>query len=355
MRLPLSLVTGLVLIAALNPSPVAAQPAPAPTIHHVTVRPDSGVLTIVGTALGADLAVTVDGHPVTVMPGASDTQLDVVAPATVLSTPGTYRLTVTDATGQRGDGFIVAGPASAIGPGREAPAIAAPRPIRVPTVRMSTDLAARPRSADPAIDPQLTENTCGTAVGFGALASNLTKFCGNTAIGREAVNLTTTGLSNTGVGAQALRGNTTGSFNTALGFNAGLDATDGSYNVYVGADVVGTAAEANTMRLGLPFTGSSGQTRTFIAGIHGAQLTGPAVPVFVDADGQLGTLTPPVVTGTVDGALGAVPRPGSDAGATMTRLRQQVARLQTTDAELRERLASLEAQLKALTAALARR
>jgi hypothetical protein len=349
MRLSQSLVVGLGLSAALSPSPVAAQSAIAPTIHHVTVRSDTGVLTIAGSGLGADLTVTLDGQPATVMPGASDAQLDVVAPASVLSTPGTYRLVVADAARQRGDGFIVAVPTSAGTSGREVQDQRGTSAARIPTVRTSSDLASRPRAASPSVDPHLTENTCGTAVGFGALASNLTKFCGNTAIGRDAVALTTTGLSNTGVGAQALRSNTTGSFNTALGVNAGLDATDGSHNVYVGADVVGVAAEANTMRLGLPFTGSSGQTRTFIAGIHGTPLTGPAVPVFVDAAGQLGTLTAPIATGTIDDTLGSAPRPEAES-STVGALRRQVERLQSADAELRRRIAALEAQLQALAA-----
>ncbi|MGE0815409.1 MAG: hypothetical protein AB7O28_25955 [Vicinamibacterales bacterium] len=59
----------------------------------------------------------------------------------------------------------------------------------------------------------------------------------------------------------------------------------------------GTAGDTNTIRIGFPYNGGAGQNRTFIAGIHRAALTGPAVPVFVDANGQLGTVTAPVVTG----------------------------------------------------------
>ncbi len=57
------------------------------------MQPDTGVLTITGTGLGADLVVIVDGQPATVLPGATSTRLDVQPPATVLTTPGTYRLT----------------------------------------------------------------------------------------------------------------------------------------------------------------------------------------------------------------------------------------------------------------------
>jgi hypothetical protein len=55
------------------------------------------------------------------------------------------------------------------------------------------------------------------------------------------------------------------------------------------------------------------------------------VPVFIDANGQLGTLTPPVVTGS--GTL------------SVSQLQQQVREQQTTIADLRARLARLEALL----------
>jgi hypothetical protein len=330
MRHPLRLVVLLWLCAAFGQAHLAAQPAPPPTIQRVTVRPDTGVLTISGTGLGPDLMVMVDGHPASVLPGASDTQLEVLAPDTVLSTPGTYRLTVVDAARQSGDGFIVAGPALPIVAGRQIAEVTGPRPTTIPTVRASADLESRRRDLRPSTEPQLTENSCGTAVGLNALANNLTKFCGNTAVGREAVNLTTTGISNTGVGAQALRNNTTGSFSTAIGFNAGLNATDGAHNVYLGADVVGEAADANTMRLGVPFDSGTGagQTRAFIAGIHGTQLSDPAVQVFVDANGQLGTLTVPVATGTIDAPLGAPARAATEQDAVIAELRARVARLE---------------------------
>ena len=68
------------------------------------------MLTITGTGLGPDLLVTVDGQPVATLPGATDMQVEVLAPTTVLTTPGTYRLTVVDPARQVGDGFVVASP-----------------------------------------------------------------------------------------------------------------------------------------------------------------------------------------------------------------------------------------------------
>ncbi len=97
----------------------------------------------------------------------------------------------------------------------------------------------------------------------------------------------------------------------------------------------GHAADTNTIRLGLPYSGVIGQNRTFIAGIHGTQLTGPAVQVFVDANGQLGTLTAPVASGT-----GTTPAPLA--------LEQQVQDQQATIADLRARLARLEAQMRSV-------
>ena len=86
----------------------AAQSSGRPAIHSAIVQPDTGVLTISGTGLSADLVVTVDGQPVTVLPGATATRMEVQPPATVLTTPGTYRLTVADPARRVGDVFVVA-------------------------------------------------------------------------------------------------------------------------------------------------------------------------------------------------------------------------------------------------------
>ena len=115
------------------------------------------------------------------------------------------------------------------------------------------------------------------------------------------------------------------------------NATTGHGNVFIGAGVVGTAADTGTIRIG------SGQNQTFIAGIHGTELTGPAVQVFIDANGQLGTLP---IGG---GGGGFLP---------MSKLQQQVddqskrlGHQEAVNAELRARLAKLEA----LMASAARR
>ncbi len=107
MRHRFPFVVGFVLSLLGLAGGASAQPVPSPIIQRVTLAPDTGVLTITGTGLGADLIVSVEGQSVAVLPGATDTQLQVQAPEPMLATPGTYRLTVVDPARRVGDGFIV--------------------------------------------------------------------------------------------------------------------------------------------------------------------------------------------------------------------------------------------------------
>jgi predicted ribosome quality control (RQC) complex YloA/Tae2 family protein len=69
-----------------------------------------------------------------------------------------------------------------------------------------------------------------------------------------------------------------------LGFGAGANLTTGNDNIDIGN--LGAAAEAATIRIG------SVQTKTFIAGIRGVTTgTNNAVPVLIDSNGQLGTMS----------------------------------------------------------------
>ena len=139
-----------------------------------------------------------------------------------------------------------------------------------------------------------------TASGYAALFSN-TSGLYNTAIGAEALYSNTNGNYNTVVGGQALAGNTSGAANTAIGFgalgknrsgtgnialgdNAGSQLTTENGNIDIGN--VGVAGENGTIRIGE----LAWQTRTFIAGINGATVSGGAA-VYVNSAGQLGTLT----------------------------------------------------------------
>ncbi|MBC7882419.1 MAG: tail fiber domain-containing protein [Anaerolineae bacterium] len=132
----------------------------------------------------------------------------------------------------------------------------------------------------------LYSNTTGdsnTANGNGALDSNTTGDS-NTAAGRDALRINTTGQGNVATGRAALDSNTTGSYNVALGYGAGGSLTTGSNNVDIANS--GVAGESGVIRIGTP----GAQTRTLIAGINGATASG-GVQVFINANGQLGTLT----------------------------------------------------------------
>jgi hypothetical protein len=129
----------------------------------------------------------------------------------------------------------------------------------------------------------LVFNTTGnqnTADGYAAMLFNTTGNQ-NTASGYFAVYQNTTGNNNTGTGYNALLNNTTGNQNIALGNFAGSNLTTGDNNIDIGNP--GVAGEANTIRIGTQGT----QTKTFIAGITGAGVTGVAVKI--NAAGQLGT------------------------------------------------------------------
>jgi hypothetical protein len=146
----------------------------------------------------------------------------------------------------------------------------------------------------------LSNNTSGTfnsAFGYFALYSN-TSGSGNTATGQQALVANTTGYENTADGVLALFSNTTGTRNTAqglaalfqnttgnnniaLGYYAGQYITTGSNNIAIGN--YGQNTDSGVIRLGTPGT----HTATFIAGITQANAS-RGVPVFINADGQLG-------------------------------------------------------------------
>jgi hypothetical protein len=147
----------------------------------------------------------------------------------------------------------------------------------------------------PARPAALGSNTTGqgnTAVGYNALGDN-TNGLGNTAVGagisdRGALGSNTTGNDNTAIGRAALANNTGGTQNIAVGNASGSNLTTGDNNIDIGNE--GVADEANTIRIGTTATQNYFQDRIFIAGIYGATASG-GVAVFVNADGQLGTMS----------------------------------------------------------------
>ena len=130
----------------------------------------------------------------------------------------------------------------------------------------------------------LAYNTTGinnSAAGAAALYSN-TIGNYNDASGQAALYSNTSGNGNEASGHAALFLNTTGSYNVAVGYAAGYDQTTGSNNIYISHR--GRAGESGVTRIGT----SDAQTKTYIAGITGTQVTGSAV--YVTSSGQLGVL-----------------------------------------------------------------
>jgi hypothetical protein len=167
-----------------------------------------------------------------------------------------------------------------------------------------------------------------SAFGSNALHSN-TVGENDSAFGHSALQSNNFGQANSAFGAQALQNNTSGGFNSAFGAGALLNSNNtnannasgnsafgwnalvslltGNHNIAIGVlagdqlmgdetnDILigsfGVTGESNTIRIGGPITaGGPTQTAAFIAGISGAT-SAAGVGVFVNANGQLGTLT----------------------------------------------------------------
>jgi hypothetical protein len=106
----------------------------------------------------------------------------------------------------------------------------------------------------------------------------------NTAVGMLALNLATSS-NNTAIGYGSLQTLSTGGDNIALGQNAGQTLTTGSGNILIGNNG-GSASEGSTIRIG------NLQSRAFIAGVRGrTTYWNNAIPVVIDQDGQLGTIS----------------------------------------------------------------
>jgi hypothetical protein len=136
-----------------------------------------------------------------------------------------------------------------------------------------------------------TNSASNVAVGAGALSAS--QGSSNTCVGYNTTNNGANTANVSALGRETLTSLSTGNGDVAIGYRAGSKITSGNNNVYVGnADSGGNSSEAtsesNTIRIGAP----DQHTATFIAGIVG-QTTGvaDAVPVVIDSNGQLGTLS----------------------------------------------------------------
>lgn len=124
-----------------------------------------------------------------------------------------------------------------------------------------------------------TSGASNTGVGFYALEANSTGK-NNVALGYYGLRANTTGSNNIAVGYNALAGVTTGIANMGLGTNAGIHVAAGSANIEIANP--GATSDDHVIRIGTV------QTKTFIAGIKGAPLSGATV--VVSASGQLGVI-----------------------------------------------------------------
>jgi hypothetical protein len=135
-------------------------------------------------------------------------------------------------------------------------------------------------------------NVAGAGTGnntfIGQNAGSVAAAGNNTALGFSALVSDGIGQNNTALGTSALFNTTSGSSNIGVGFNAGQFQTIGSNNIYIGN--TGVSAESNTIRIGGVPGAPGSNTACFIGGISGATTMIGAVPVMVDANGQLGTL-----------------------------------------------------------------
>jgi hypothetical protein len=86
----MQLVLALLVCAVIGlPGAGLGQNAARPTILNVTMDAAGDQTTITGTGFGHAPVVTIDGQPVTVLLGASDTQVTAITPPVLLTTPGT--------------------------------------------------------------------------------------------------------------------------------------------------------------------------------------------------------------------------------------------------------------------------
>ncbi len=130
-----------------------------------------------------------------------------------------------------------------------------------------------------------------TATGAGALLSNSTG-TSNTANGLRALVSNTTGGGNAAYGAGALQSNTTALSNTAIGNGALLFNASGNSNTALGNGAgTGVMTANNVICIGFGVGGADVSNTCFIGNIHGVQTNNPAIPVLVDANNQLGTVS----------------------------------------------------------------
>jgi hypothetical protein len=134
-----------------------------------------------------------------------------------------------------------------------------------------------------------TDGESNTATGVAALFIN-NSGSNNTAEGWNALNINTVGSGNTATGYKALINSTTGDNNTAVGNLALAFSGTGSNNVALGANAGANVTTAsNVISVGASVAGANVNNTCFIGNIFGVTTGVDALPVLIDANGQLGT------------------------------------------------------------------
>jgi len=128
-----------------------------------------------------------------------------------------------------------------------------------------------------------------TFTGIAAGLSNTTGSA-NTFDGVQAGIANFNGYSNTFVGITAGIRNVSGSGNTFLGADAGYLNQTGGNDIYIGNSGPSSEDESNTIRIGTQGSGNLQQNTAYIAGIYGSTVGGNGIAVYVDSNGQLGTV-----------------------------------------------------------------
>jgi trimeric autotransporter adhesin len=128
------------------------------------------------------------------------------------------------------------------------------------------------------------QNKCYIASAYSNYGTN------NTFVGEVAGNATLTVVSatdNTSLGFDTLNSLTTGAHNIAIGSSAGTAYSTESNNILLGNG--GSAADANTIRIGTQGSGSGQQNKAFIAGITGVSVSNLQMVTIDTTTGQLGS------------------------------------------------------------------
>lgn len=131
----------------------------------------------------------------------------------------------------------------------------------------------------------LTGGGGNTAIGNYALYRT-TQAYSNVAIGETALYNNHEGFKNVAVGSYALGMNYDGVYNIAIGTSAGSNIVNSSLNILIGN--TGTLGDQGVLRIGTV----GDLSKAYIAGIRDITTgAADALPVFIDSNGQLGTVS----------------------------------------------------------------